>query len=102
MGPGSRYGPRPQVGNSHACAEFDRRAALAAVEYKDAGYTRVQGWIDSARNNLRTDAARRIAGAALCTSPLAWRGRCALRRESAAGGGWLTRSGSRSLLAASG
>src|SRR6202040_892823 len=29
MGPGSRYGPRPQVGNSLACAEFDRRVALA-------------------------------------------------------------------------
>jgi hypothetical protein len=32
MGPGSRSGPRPQVGNSLACAEFDRRAALAAVD----------------------------------------------------------------------
>ena len=32
MGPESRCGPRPQIGNSLACAEFDRRAALAAVD----------------------------------------------------------------------
>jgi putative hydrolases of HD superfamily len=48
---------------------------LQAVEYEHAGYTRVQGWIDSARTSLRTDTARRIAAAALHTSPLAWRGR---------------------------
>lgn len=32
MGPESRCGPCPQIGNSLACAEFDRRAALAAVD----------------------------------------------------------------------
>ncbi len=48
---------------------------IQAIEYRDAGYARVQGWIDSARNSLRTDTARRVAGAALRTSPLAWRGR---------------------------
>lgn len=48
---------------------------LQAIEYQHAGYTRVQGWIDSARTRLRTDTARHIATAALHTSPLAWRGR---------------------------
>ncbi|MGH3897428.1 MAG: HD domain-containing protein [Pseudonocardiaceae bacterium] len=48
---------------------------IQAIEYRDAGYTRVQGWIDSARNSLHTDTARRVADAALRTSPLAWRGR---------------------------
>ncbi|MGQ0775606.1 MAG: HD domain-containing protein [Pseudonocardiales bacterium] len=48
---------------------------IQAVEYRDAGYASVQGWIDSSRSGLRTDTARRIADAALRTSPLAWRGR---------------------------
>ncbi len=48
---------------------------LQAIEYRDAGYARVQGWIDSSHAALRTDIARRIAYAALHTSPLAWRGR---------------------------
>ena len=60
-----------------ALRERRRQARMSdpSSQYKDAGYTRVQGWIDSSRNNLRTDTARRIADAALCTSPLAWRGR---------------------------
>lgn len=48
---------------------------IQAIEYQDAGYARVQGWIDSSRDGLHTDTARRIADAALCTSPLAWRSR---------------------------
>lgn len=48
---------------------------IQAIEYRDIGYTRVQGWIDSSRSALRTGTARRIADAALRTSPLAWRGR---------------------------
>lgn len=48
---------------------------VQASEYRDAGYGRVQGWIDSSHAALRTDTARRIADAALHTSPLAWRGR---------------------------
>lgn len=48
---------------------------IQAIEYRDAGYASVQGWIDSSRSGLRTDTARHIADAALCTSPLAWRGR---------------------------
>ena len=48
---------------------------IQAIEYQDAGYARAQGWIDSSRSSLRTDTARRIADAALHTSPLAWRGR---------------------------
>lgn len=48
---------------------------IQAIEYRDAGYARVQGWIDSARGGLRTDTARRVADAALRTSPLAWRAR---------------------------
>jgi putative hydrolase of HD superfamily len=48
---------------------------IQAIEYREAGYARVQGWIDSSRGGLRTDTARRIADAALGVSPLAWRGR---------------------------
>lgn len=46
-----------------------------AVEYRAAGYRMVQGWIDTSRAALRTATARRIADAALATSPLAWRDR---------------------------
>ncbi|MGQ0719280.1 MAG: HD domain-containing protein [Pseudonocardiales bacterium] len=48
---------------------------IQAIEYQNAGYARVQGWIDSARSGLHTGTARRVADAALRTSPLAWRGR---------------------------
>lgn len=61
---------------AHCAKDADKLECLIqAIEYHDAGYARVQGWIDSARNDLRTDTARRIADAALHTSPLAWRGR---------------------------
>jgi putative hydrolases of HD superfamily len=48
---------------------------LQAVEYQDAGYQRVQAWIDSSRAELTTGTAARIADAALRTSTLAWRDR---------------------------
>jgi putative hydrolases of HD superfamily len=48
---------------------------LQAVEYRDIGIHRVDGWIDSARKNLRTETARRVAEAAVTLSPLAWRDR---------------------------
>jgi putative hydrolases of HD superfamily len=48
---------------------------LQAVEYRDAGVQRVDGWIDSAREGLTTGTALRIAAAALTVSPLAWRAR---------------------------
>ncbi|GAA3863269.1 HD domain-containing protein [Saccharothrix violaceirubra] len=48
---------------------------LQAVEYRDTGVRRVDGWIDSALKGLTTDTARRIAEAAVALSPLAWRGR---------------------------
>lgn len=48
---------------------------LQAVEYRDAGVRRVDGWIDSARASLKTGTARRIAAAAVSLSPLAWRDR---------------------------
>lgn len=48
---------------------------LQAVEYRDAGVQRVDGWIDSARTDLKTETGRRIAEAALRVSPLAWRDR---------------------------
>jgi putative hydrolases of HD superfamily len=48
---------------------------VQAIEYHAAGYCGVQGWIDSSYAALRTDTARRIADAALSTSPLAWRDR---------------------------
>lgn len=48
---------------------------LQAIEYRDLGARRVDGWIDSARNGLRTLTAQRIADAAVNLSPLAWRDR---------------------------
>jgi putative hydrolases of HD superfamily len=48
---------------------------LQAIEYRDAGYQRVQGWIDSSHAKLTTSTATAIADAAIHTSTLAWRGR---------------------------
>jgi putative hydrolase of HD superfamily len=48
---------------------------LQAIEYRDTGVQRVDGWIDSALKGLKTGTARRIAEAALTQSPLAWRAR---------------------------
>jgi putative hydrolases of HD superfamily len=48
---------------------------LQAVEYRDIGVQRVDGWIDSARNSIRTTTGRKVAEAALTISPLAWRER---------------------------
>ena len=48
---------------------------LQAVEYRDVGVQRVDGWIDSARKGVKTETARKIAEAALTLSPLAWRER---------------------------
>ncbi|MGH3817436.1 MAG: HD domain-containing protein [Pseudonocardiaceae bacterium] len=65
-----------QTPEAHCAKDADKLECLIqAVEYRDAGYARVQGWIDSSRTSLRTSTARRIADAALHTSPLAWRGR---------------------------
>jgi putative hydrolase of HD superfamily len=59
------------------CAkDADRLECLMqAVEYGEAGYQRVDGWIESSRARIRTDFGRRLAEAALRTSPLAWRDR---------------------------
>jgi putative hydrolase of HD superfamily len=48
---------------------------LQAVEYRDIGVQRVDGWIDSARKSLKTETGQRIAEAAVSLSPLAWRDR---------------------------
>ena len=48
---------------------------MQAVEYAEAGYKRVTGWIESSRGRIQTDFGRRLAEAALHTSPLAWRDR---------------------------
>jgi len=48
---------------------------LQAVEYRDIGVHRVEGWIDSARKSLKTQTGQRIAEAAVNLSPLAWRDR---------------------------
>jgi putative hydrolase of HD superfamily len=48
---------------------------LQAVEYRDIGVHRVDGWIDSARKSLKTETAQRIAEVAVSMSPLAWRDR---------------------------
>lgn len=48
---------------------------LQAIEYRDTGVRRVDGWIDSALKDLRTETSRRIAEAAVTISPLSWRDR---------------------------
>ncbi|GAA3298365.1 HD domain-containing protein [Dactylosporangium vinaceum] len=48
---------------------------LQALEYRNTGVHRVDGWIDSARDDLKTETARRVAVAAVTVSPLAWRDR---------------------------
>jgi putative hydrolases of HD superfamily len=48
---------------------------LQALEYRDTGVARVDGWIDSALVSIGTATARRIAEAAMTLSPLAWRDR---------------------------
>jgi putative hydrolase of HD superfamily len=59
------------------CAkDADRLECLMqAVEYGEAGYKRVSGWVESSRARLQTDFGRRLAEAAVQTSPLAWRDR---------------------------
>lgn len=65
-----------QTPEAHCAKDADKLDCLTqAIEYQDAGYARLQGWIDSLRSGLWTDTARRIADAALHTSPLTWRGR---------------------------
>jgi putative hydrolase of HD superfamily len=48
---------------------------LQAVEYRDLGVRRVDGWIESACRDLKTETGRRIADAAVNVSPLSWRDR---------------------------
>jgi putative hydrolase of HD superfamily len=48
---------------------------LQALEYRDLGVRRVDGWIESAHQSLKTQTAKRVAEAALKLSPLAWRDR---------------------------
>jgi putative hydrolase of HD superfamily len=59
------------------CAkDADRLECLMqAVEYREAGYQRVDGWIQSSLARIKTPFGRRLAEAALHTSPLAWRDR---------------------------
>jgi putative hydrolase of HD superfamily len=45
---------------------------LQALEYRDIGVNRVDGWLDSARKGIETKTAYRIANAALTLSPLTW------------------------------
>ncbi|MEV8504653.1 HD domain-containing protein [Actinoplanes sp. NPDC051475] len=48
---------------------------LQAIEYREAGVSRTEGWIDSARRHLYTGTSRRLAEAAMKLSPLSWRDR---------------------------
>lgn len=59
------------------CAQdADRLECLMqAVEYRESGYTRIDGWIESSRAKIQTDFGKRLAEAALTASPLAWRNR---------------------------
>jgi putative hydrolase of HD superfamily len=59
------------------CAkDADRLECLMqAIEYRETGYQRVDGWIESSRSGIQTPFGRRLAEAALHTSPLAWRDR---------------------------
>jgi putative hydrolase of HD superfamily len=48
---------------------------MQAVEYREAGYQRVDGWIESSLAGIKTSFGRRLAEAAFEVSPLAWRDR---------------------------
>lgn len=65
-----------QTAEAHCAKDADKlEMLLQAVEYRDIGVRRVDGWIESARLGLATETARRIAEAAVNLSPLAWRDR---------------------------
>ncbi len=65
-----------QTAEARCARDADKlECMIQAIEYCDAGYASVQGWIDSSHDALCTHTARRIANAALHTSPLDWRGR---------------------------
>ncbi|MGH3694765.1 MAG: HD domain-containing protein [Pseudonocardiaceae bacterium] len=65
-----------QTAEARCAKDADKLECLIqAIEYQNAGYAKAQGWIESSRADLHTDAARRIADAAVRTSPLAWRAR---------------------------
>ncbi|MEV6416381.1 HD domain-containing protein [Kribbella sp. NPDC051718] len=75
---------RDAVTEYEACETIEARCAkdadrleclMQAVEYQEAGYTRVDGWIESSRSKIKTDFGKRLAEAALTVSPLAWRNR---------------------------
>lgn len=80
----SRDAIRAAVDEYETCQTPEARCAkdadklemlLQAVEYRDTGVHRVDGWIESARTSLTTETGRRIADAAVTLSPLAWRDR---------------------------
>jgi putative hydrolases of HD superfamily len=61
---------------AHCAKDADKlECFIQALEYRASGYASVQGWIDSSRSALRTQAAQQVADQALRTSQLAWRGR---------------------------
>lgn len=61
---------------AHCAHDADKlEMVLQAIEYRDVGVHRVDGWIDSGRKALVTETARRVAEAAVALSPLAWRDR---------------------------
>jgi putative hydrolase of HD superfamily len=65
-----------ETAESRCARDADRlECLLQAVEYREAGYRRVDGWIESSRSRLQTPFGKRLADAALSTSPLAWRNR---------------------------
>ncbi|HET9253809.1 MAG TPA: HD domain-containing protein, partial [Pseudonocardiaceae bacterium] len=71
----SEYEARTTV-EARCARDADKLECLIqAIEYRNAGFTGVQGWIDTSRAALRTGTAQRIADAAIITSPLAWRDR---------------------------
>jgi len=80
----ARTSVRDAVDEYEAASTIEARCAhdadklemlLQAVEYREVGVQRVQGWIDSALKGLSTATAQRVAEAATSLSPLAWRDR---------------------------
>ncbi|HEY0637631.1 MAG TPA: HD domain-containing protein [Pseudonocardiaceae bacterium] len=65
-----------QTPEARCAADADKlEMLLQAIEYREAGVARTDGWITSAQKGLTTHTAQRIADAALITSPLEWRRR---------------------------
>jgi putative hydrolases of HD superfamily len=63
-------GGTPEADCAHDADKLD--CLFQAIEYQDAGYKNVTGWIESSRTRLRTKSAERLADAAAAMTSQDW------------------------------